>query len=296
MKYQTLSLVAGTQICNAKCPFCVSRMTDAGSLDVKLEPINNRNLKKALCLAKIGNTSTVIITSKGEPTLYPEHITHYLEQLQEQACFPLIELQTNGSILEMDTYKGQNVEELLKKWYDLGLTTVLISNVGYDPELNHQIYFPHKSAWINIQKVVDKIQKVGLNVRLTTVGIDGGVDDPEKLIKLIQWAQFLGVKQLTWRPVNKPKNDNKDGDVFGWVKDRGLSQDQVNGIHEFVKRNGTLLYKLVHGAAVYDVDGMNLCLSNCLTQNPDEETIRQLIFFPNGDLYSDWEFKGSVIL
>jgi hypothetical protein len=53
---------------------------------------------------------------------------------------------------------------------------------------------------------------------------------------------------------------------------------------------------LVHGAAVYDLLGMNICLTHSLTRNPDEDTIRQLIFFPRGDLFTDWELRGSVLL
>jgi MoaA/NifB/PqqE/SkfB family radical SAM enzyme len=295
MKFQTLSLVAGTQACNAKCPFCVSRMTGMEYIDSKPEQINERNLRKALRLAEIGNVTTVIITGKGEPLLFPSHINTYMDNLAE-FNFPFTELQTNAGILEMDEWKGAYIDNYLGWWAQRGLTTILISNVGFDSELNRQVYFPHKKSWIDIQKVVDKIQKHGINVRLTTVGINGGIDSPDKLNKLLEWAEFLGVKQLTWRPVNKPTGEGSDGGVYNWVKDNGLRHDQVQSISDYVTRNGTLLYKLVHGAAVYDLHGKNFCLSNCLTHDPNEETVRQLIFYPDGSLYTDWQYKGSVLL
>jgi pyruvate-formate lyase-activating enzyme len=295
MKFQTLSLVAGTQACNAKCPFCVSRMTGMDYIDSKPEDINQRNLRKALRLAEIGNVTTVIITGKGEPFLFPSHITTYMDQLAT-FNFPFIELQTNAGIIEMDEFKGVNIDTMLNTWATFGLTTILISNVGFDNDLNHKVYFPHKKSWIDIEKVVKKIQKHGINVRLTTVGIENGIDSPDKIKKLIEWADFLGVKQVTWRPVNKPTTNNNDGTVFEWVKANGLRQQQVDNIRDYVVRNGTLLYKLVHGAAVYDLHGKNFCVSNCLTHDPNEETVRQLIFFPDGSLYTDWQFKGSVLL
>jgi MoaA/NifB/PqqE/SkfB family radical SAM enzyme len=295
MKFQTLSLVAGTKACNAKCPFCVSRMTGMEYVDTKAEIINTRNLVKALRLAEIGNVTTVIITGKGEPMLFPSHISTYMEYMK-QFNFPFIELQTNGAILEMDKFGERDIDKTLEFWADCGLTTILISNVGYDDYMNNMIYFPHKKSWIDIKKVVDKVQKHGINIRLTTVGINGGVDSPEKIVKLLEWAESLGVKQLTWRPVNKPSGDGSDGDVFNWVKDNGLRHDQVKSVADYVIKNGTLLYNLVHGAAVYDLHGKNFCMSNCLTHNPMEETIRQLIYYPNGGLYTDWEFKGSVLL
>lgn len=295
MKFQTLSLVAGTQACNAKCPFCVSRMTGLDYIETRPEPINQAKLKKALRLAVIGGVTTAIITGKGEPTLFPQHIDQYLEAM-ESSAFPFIELQTNGSVLELDRFAGVDVDERLRRWAALGLTTILLSNVGYDAELNHRTYFPHKDRWIDLAKVVARVHAAGINVRLTTVGISGGVDAPEKLRALVAWAQSLGVKQLTWRPVAKPTGASSDDGVAAWVHGNGLRAEQIAEVRESVERDGTLLYRLVHGAAVYDLHGMNLCISNCLTHDPEEETVRQLIFYPDGGLYTDWVFKGSVLL
>jgi pyruvate-formate lyase-activating enzyme len=264
-------------------------------VDTKPIPINERNLGKALRLAEIGNVTTVIITGKGEPMLFPQHIGLYMDRLKEYR-FPFIELQTNGSILDMETFAGQDVDRMLAFWAACGLTTILISNVGYDDYKNNMVYFPHKKSWIDIKKVVDKVQKHGINIRLTTVGINGGIDSPNELVKLLGWAGALGVKQVTWRPVAKPSGNGSDVGVSDWVKANGLTQDQVQKVAEYVVSNGTLLYKLVHGAAVYDLLGKNFCLGNCLTNDPTEETIRQLIFYPDGGLYTDWQFKGSVLL
>lgn len=296
MKFQTLSLVAGTNVCQARCPFCVSRLTGLDYLETKPEAINVRNLRKTLKLANVAGVTSVIMTGKGEPTLYPEHIDTYLDYT-EIYNFPFIELQTNGGILAEDTYKGHNTTEMLQRWYDKGLTTLLLSNVGPDPELNHQIYFPHKKSWIDIKKLVDKCKKIGIGIRLTTVGIQGGVDSPAQLDKLIEWANWLEVEQLTWRPVNKPTLENsEDKDIHNWVVEHGLKPEQVFDIQQYVKEHGKLLYNLVHGAQVYDLKGRNFCITNCLTNNAEEETIRQLIFYPNGKLYTDWVYSGSVLL
>lgn len=58
MKIQTMSVVVGTKACNAKCPFCVSRMTGMDVLP-KTQDINNRNLDKATALAKLGEVTSV---------------------------------------------------------------------------------------------------------------------------------------------------------------------------------------------------------------------------------------------
>lgn len=297
MKFQTLSLVAGTQYCNARCPFCVSHMTGLKHINQRPETIHGRNLDKALRLAEIGDVTTVIITGKGEPMLFPEHIDNYLE-----ACsrfnFPFIELQTNGSMLD-SAFSKKSREEIvlrLKEWYKMGLTTILISNVGYDIELNHRNYFPKHKSWINIKEVISIVKEAGINIRLTTVGIKGGIDSPEKLQTLMEWASELQVDQITWRPVNKPAVSEENHGIAKWVNENYISYESVNDINHEVTSRGTLIYKLVHGAAVYDYMGKNLCLSNCLTIDPVEETVRQLIFSPNGSLFTDWQFKGSKLL
>jgi MoaA/NifB/PqqE/SkfB family radical SAM enzyme len=297
MKFQTLSIVAGTQACNANCPFCVSKMTSLEYVKKQPEPINHRNFSKTLKLAQLANVSTVIMTGKGEPFLFPRQIIEYLEAM-EPYNFPFIEIQTNGErLLRDEIIDGWDTDSYLGELYNSGVTTILLSNVGPDAELNKQIYFPKRKEPLDMQRLVNRIQKAGINVRLTTIGIKGGVDTVEKMEELVQWAQFLGVKQLTWRPVNEPGDeDTHDSDVSKWVKENFVHNLDVTYIRDTVKKNGTLLYKLVHGAAVYDYKGMNLCLTNCLTLDPTEETIRQLIFYPDGSLYTDWAKKGSVLL
>lgn len=286
LKFQTISLVAGTRICNASCPFCVSKMTGMRQVGKQAEPINERNLLKAIQLCKSGGVTSVLITGKGEPTLYPEHIHEYLRFAGYQ--FPFIELQTNGSMMDSNQ---------LRRWADAGLTTVMISNCGINPGFNREIYFP-KGKWIDLPRVVDMCHEAGLIIRYTTVGVRDGVDSIYELAKLMDYTKKLGIEQVSWRPVAKP-DSTADAAATKWVYENGIAFKDVYEIVEHVAEAGTLLYSLVHGAAVYDYNGQNLCLTNCLTkdaEHPNEETLRQLIFFPDGSLYTDWQLKGSRLL
>ena len=87
MKFQTLSVVAGTQHCDASCPFCVSGMTGLDLAGSKPEAVNIRNMRKTLLISSQANIQTAIITGKGEPTLFPPQITHYLELFDNQYSF-----------------------------------------------------------------------------------------------------------------------------------------------------------------------------------------------------------------
>ena len=53
---------------------------------------------------------------------------------------------------------------------------------------------------------------------------------------------------------------------------------------------------LPHGAEVYDVAGQNVCISNCLTIEPDTDNLRQIIVFPDGHIRYDWNYEGAILL
>ena len=153
MRIQTLSVSVGGPACNARCPFCISHMTGLPPRDRPPIPIDN--FRAALGMAELGQTTTLLFTGKGEPTLYAQEITAYLDFLwyrrQERLYVPpLIEIQTNGMILGKvmdqdragqswpnvpDTPKNRrsllkNGPKLLKIWREMGLNTIAISAVA----------------------------------------------------------------------------------------------------------------------------------------------------------------------
>ena len=61
MKISTFTIVAGSAACNAKCPYCVSKMTGK-ELGMKEPEVNWRNFDKACRLAQVNQVSTVLFT------------------------------------------------------------------------------------------------------------------------------------------------------------------------------------------------------------------------------------------
>jgi organic radical activating enzyme len=98
MTVQCLSVVVGTKACNARCPFCVSRQTgfDQASRGRKRR-INYINLEEACTICGTARPPSLLMTGKGEPTLYPNEITEYLEWFSDRPFAPK-ELQTNGLV------------------------------------------------------------------------------------------------------------------------------------------------------------------------------------------------------
>lgn len=291
MNIQTFSILAGSEACNARCPFCVSKMTPPLGVEPKEPEVNWRNFEIACRLAKQSGVTTAMFTGKGEPTLFPNQINKYLEAMARFE-FPLIELQTNGILIaeKPDIYSRH-----LEYWWGKGMTTIAISIVHYDPEKNRQIYVPYKKSYIDLPKLVDLIHDHGLSVRLTCIACNGFIDSIETLNKLIDFAKANKVEQLTLTPVNKPEN-SRNQEAYDWTKAHHLTDEQRNTLVQYLKTNGAKLMTLAHGAVVYDLHGQNLCWNNCLSVQPEAEEMRNLIFFPDGHLRYYWQYPGATLL
>jgi len=291
MKIKTYSIIAGSEACNARCPYCVSGMTPNYDLGTKLPEVNWRNFDKGSQYAKDNGVSTVLITGKGEPTIFPEQITEYLRHLQPYN-FPFIEIQTNGLFFEE---KREEYQKHLKEWYDLGMTTIAVSIAHYDSEKNREIFQPHKEQGMNLDDLVENLHNHGFSVRLSATMLKGYIDSIEEVKGLIDYAREHNVEQLTIRPVEKPKK-SRNSCITDYVTEHKLESEQVEEIKEYLDTNGTELMRLQHGAIIYDVEDQNICLANCLTTDSKSDELRQLIFFPDGHLRYDWQYQGAVLL
>jgi len=280
MKIQTMSIVVGTEACNAKCPFCVSKMT--GKYDLPIPTF--KNFDKACQFAKDSGVSTVLLTGKGEPTLYPSHITTYLHSL-ERYKFPFVELQTNGIIL------NDGLPTTL--WNQLGLSLICLSLVHYEQKKNKAIYgksydLAEKIKWLHSQ---------GFSVRMCIMMLKDYVDNMEEVWKMIDFCKTNEVEQLTIRAVEQPAV-SADKTISDWVTANSPDRAEMERVELTLHDKGSLLMELPHSAKVFDVEGQNVCFSTCLTIRPQEGTdnIRQIIYYPDGHIRYDWRYKGAILL
>ena len=290
MSVLNFSIIAGSEACNARCPFCISKMTPAAGVEMKEPEVNWRNFRKACLHAKSENVNTVMITSKGEPTLFPNQITTFLKELDEFQ-FPVIELQTNGINLET---KRERYDSILDNWYEKGLTTIAVSIVHYEPEKNREIYVPHMKSYMDLPSLIAHLHEKKFSVRLTGVLLDGYIDSASKLEKLIEFGLENQVEQISVRPVDKPK-ESRNEVVYSWTLEKHLKDHQKSEMLDYLQTQGTLIKELIHGGRIYDVKGQNICFTGCLTLEPKNADIRNLIYFPDGHLRTSWEHMGAII-
>lgn len=288
MKISTFTIVAGSAACNAKCPYCVSKMTGK-ELSMAEPEVNWRNFDKACRLAQVNQVSTVLFTGKGEPTLFPNQLTKFFEHMRK-FDFPLIELQTNALVFgEFEKYK-----KYLKKWHELGLNTIAISIVHYKKEKNKEIFTPD-SNYINLEEVIKKLHNLGYSVRLSCIMMKNYTDNIEEIKKLAEFCKENNVEQLTIRSIRTPEK-SEDRKVYNWTKKHILAKKQLDNIYTFIEKNAKKLMTFSYGAVVYDLNGQNICSSDCLTIKPETDELRQLIFFPDGHLRYDWQYKGAILI
>lgn len=287
MKIQTFSILTGSEACNARCPFCVSKMTPPFGVTPKEPRVNWRNFEIACRFAKQSGATTAMLTGKGEPTIFPDQITKYLTALAKFE-FPFIEIQTNGILI--NTY-----EPYLAMWHKLGMTTIAISIVHYEPEKNREIYLPHKKRYIDLSVLATLLRANGFSLRFTCILANGFIDSAQKMRELIAFTKKNRIGQLTVTPVNEPETTENQM-VWDWAYAHRLTAEQREDITGYIKTNGTKLMRMVHGAEVFDLDGQNICLNNCLSLQPESEEMRNLIFFPNGDLRYYWQYPGALLL
>jgi len=293
MKIQTFSVVVGGPACNANCGYCVSKLTgQCNGLTVgqKAMNINKRNFHIACRFAKQSGVSTVLLTGKGEPLLYREHIARYLEMISKHE-FPFVELQTNGIELEKMEY-GELID-----WYNMGLTTVSLSCASYHKGQNKEIF----GKDIRLEENIELLHRIGFSVRISCVGVGGMIDDVESVLDFTRWCQSHKVEQFTWREAtnllpNEVGDDPVKRDVHEWININGVDGSNVVKIQDFFKYNAVELLELAHGAKVYDCDGQNISINSCLTSSTDPDDIRQLIFSSDGHLRYSWTYEGAIII
>lgn len=290
MKFKLMSAVVGTAACVTVCPFCVSGEKQCKENMIQPE-VNWRNFDIACKLANRSGVDTVMLTGRGEPTLFPDQITDYLEHLQPYGI-PFVELQTNAVPLE----NFKKYESYLRTWYDLGLTTITISVVSNISAINREIYTPQRKSYINLEQIIENLHKIGFTVRLTCICTKEWMSTEQQILDFIDYCKLNKVEQITLRPLN---DEFRRETAKKWIDEHKMTIDDKEDIRSLLMRKGLKLLDLDRIGEVYDVDDQNVMFSHPLTAktiNTDPDNGRQLIFFQDGKIAYEWEHNGGRLL
>jgi molybdenum cofactor biosynthesis enzyme MoaA len=275
-------------------------MTNSNGVALKAESPNLEHFRRACEYALAHDAVSLLYTGKGEPMVWPDKLTEYLSVSQDFP-FPSVEMQTAG--VQIADRKPVTDAHLIE-WRKLGLKLIAISISHYDKAANKNIYMRgRKRDYIELPKLITDLHGFGYEVRLACVMVRSdasnpndvirGIDTPEELARLIEFARENKVDQLTVRPVNKPDDHAKaepdfDQDVANFIATHYLTDEHKAALKGYLDEHGTLVDTLPWGGYVYDVNGQNVCFTNSLTKDEGLPVGRQLIFFPNGTVSDDW--------
>lgn len=293
---QTFTPVIGSLACNANCPYCCSRLTCKYGLGEKPPAVDWKTFDIAAQIARERWCVTAFITSKGEPTLYPEMVCEFVDRLKSVHKFPMIELQTNGIRLEW-LYKNRWLQE----WWRKGLNLVCISTVHWDRKRNQEIY---GEKYPELKDMIFCCINAGLRVRVSCIMLKGFIDDIEGVVRLRDECTKYGADQLVVRPVSLPAKccEEKEEWRMDWIESHIPLEIDQEGIFNYLEEYSSAKRNLAHGAKVYSIllhrgyPEVNICLSNCFTPPTKDEEIRQIIWLPNGRITDNWDHEGLIIL
>jgi hypothetical protein len=175
------------------------------------------------------------------------------------------------------------------------MTAIALSAVHFEAEKNRTVYLPHRDSYIDLPALIQALHSHGFTVRLICLPARGYIETVDDLVKMIAFAKNNRVEQLTFTPITRP-DASKDPGVWEWTGEHSLSAEEIESIRGFLFSQGRPILHLVHGAVVFDVEGQNVCLNNCLSVQADAPELRNLIFFPDGHLRYYWQYPGAILL
>ena len=276
MKAQSLSICIPTNQCNKNCPFCISKMTGFGEINAELM---ERNAMKVKHLAKTAGVNSVIITSKGKPTLEMAKTVSWIQMFKDY----LVELQTNGIILREHS---QPLMQLMAA----GLNVIAVSISAREDFQRMDVVFNNAKA-------------VGLITRATVAVTNQFYN--WSLMDFVHKAQEHHIDQLSFRKLTAPTfgmdSSAQAIATAEFVKnmtDSKIYDDIMESLEKYVKsKQAFVIRELPYGSQVVDLDGIAVVgFKYCIQDTNNNEDIRSLIFQADGHLYLNWNSKASVIL
>ncbi len=221
-----------------------------------------------------------------------------LERIKADGKIPIIEVQTNGSLLEslyveelgenyVQIAPGRTNLNILKQW---GVTAIAISIASPGRERNSKIMgLPTDFNYLTTAKAVSDaglLTRISLNLTKEF--------RVEELNGLTAWMKWNGIHQLTLRELGIPEV-GKSNKISKWIKENTISRSELCLLGELLQSDGTKLRPLPHGGWVYDLNGLGVVLTTCMTDTQADE-VRSLILQPDGHIYHSWNHQGSIIL
>jgi molybdenum cofactor biosynthesis enzyme MoaA len=300
VQIQSLSVCVPTRTCPNRCPYCISGQNDQpdnkyfqlvdGGMREPSDRVVGAYLQR-LAYASNAGCNTCILTGTGEPMTQPGFLRWFGEMNQSMGFglarpFSVIEVQTSGIMLD-EAKLDMLVDEV-------GVSTIALSLSAIDSDTNARVNGTPDKLKVDIDRLAAWIKQRNLNLRLC-LNLSS-VYNSMSIGEIFDRAHNLGANQLTFRElfISDIYNDTPQG---RWIQEHPFVEDGLDNIFRHIEANGTKLYHLPYGAAVYSMAGMSVVVDqDCMNKEvKDDGSIKYLILRPDCHLYCRWDDPGSII-
>ena len=277
--------------CNAKCPFCISKMTWKTGAKSNEKLINA--LPKALDYASYHRVDTLLVTGSGEPMIAKYSAESLAEIAKDDYKIPIRELQTNG--YQLWKYK----DHLENDFPGLdSFTHISISAASTMPKISAKIMgLPEDYNYLELAQTLSElgfVVRIQLNLNYTGNKY-GSIHVGDYTQQLNAW----GVHQLSLHQIEKPWGPIKPGGekYAEWIDEHAWTTEECQELWAEVAKQGAFLRTLPFGAEVYDLNGISVAVTHCMdTEASQDGSVRSLILQPDGHVYHHWNYRGSILL
>lgn len=284
MEASTLLVVPKTEICNARCKFCVTKnMYEVDGFEkVKECKIDIKRLEKAIKFSKQLGIRDCNITGGTEPTLENPEILGGITLLLSEN-FGRVNMYTNGSNLLRKRYK---YVDLIGFMAYRGLTNTCISRAHYDDLKNSDAM---GMPAYDFEKTVSRLCDENIDSKLSCLLMKEYVGNEKEIKAYIERSKEIGVGKVIFREMLSLKGNEK---YETWMKNNYVS---VKKVSELMEREEIESFHGLWNQMIWDYDGISVTI---WPDGSRKDTINNgdLIYMPDNRLYSSWYTKASRIM
>ena len=285
MRTAELSVVPESFVCNANCPFCISKQ-NFDPCD-KRTHISERALVRAIQYAKDCGAQTGIVTGKGEPLcMDPDLIDSVIRTLRDS--FGRVDLHTNGlKLVEMEHADFVSYMDHLRS---CGLTNLTLSIAHHHSRLHMESMGITKPVLEPlVRRILTYKNSHPLHVRFACVLAKEYVGTREQIERYLQFAHEWGADAVIFREmwVSGASPQAK------WCRDNFVSKEVVRSLMFDNTQDFKPLMEHPWGW-VYEYKG-KVAVSTGVCDFHEDDFAKSLILLPDNHLYYLWSSPASRI-
>lgn len=291
MRIQSLSVVVPNPRCINNCAFCVSKMhadtyKDQLNENLPFFDLYLEDYLKRLEFARHNGCNTVMLTGNSEPQQNRKFLSYFgMFQRMVRDPFQWVEMQTTGVMLD-DGYL-----RFLRN--HVGVNLISLSVSALDSQQNCAMIDCQEQLRFDLEALCRNIKRYDFSLRLS-LNLTSHFDQYEPT-QLLKRCNELGADQVTLRVLY---TSGKDTPQDNWIRENAAAQDTVDALREYIRKEGSVLGRLPHGAIKYSIDGLCVVMDDdCMDKGEpvNPEDYKYLILQPDCKLYSRWDDPASLI-